>query len=175
MAKTAEEIAEGDLRSDVTPKSEKDVLGNAFKKMLSGLRNIISEVRIRADQMASASAQIAATSEQSARNNEAAATAVEETTATMHEMSANIQNVAKNTQGQASSVTETSASIEQMVTSIQRIAGTPPATCWACQKKTKQAVELGLESVDKSVKGIEEISRSITRSADTIAALGAAG
>lgn len=171
MAKTADEIADGDLRSDVTPKSEKDVLGNAFKKMISGLRNIISEVRIGADQMASASAQIAATSEQSAKNNEAAATAVEETTATMHEMSANIQNVAKNTQGQASSVTETSASIEQMVTSIQRIAGTSQQLV-ELSKKTKQAVELGLESVDKSVKGIEEISQSITRSADTIAALG---
>ena len=30
MAKTAEDIAEGDLRSEVTPKSGKDVLGNAF-------------------------------------------------------------------------------------------------------------------------------------------------
>ena len=38
MAATAEDIAEGDLRGDVAPKSEKDVLGNAFRKMLEGLR-----------------------------------------------------------------------------------------------------------------------------------------
>ena len=172
MAKTAEEVAEGNLRSDVAPKSEKDVLGNAFKNMLTGLRGIITEIRSGADQMSSASTQIAATAEQSARNNESAATAVEETTSTMHEMSANIQNVAKNTQSQASSVTETSASIEQMVTSIQRIAETAQHLVGLSQK-TKKAVEIGLDSVDKSLKGTDEISRAIVRSADTIAALGA--
>jgi methyl-accepting chemotaxis protein len=171
MAKTAEEVAGGDLRGDVTPKSEKDELGNAFKTMIFGLRAIITDVRSGADQIASASAEIASSSEQAARNNESAATAVEETTSTMHEMSANIQNVAKNTQSQASSVTQTSASIEQMVTSVQRIADTSGQLVELSQK-TKKAVELGLSSVDKSVKGTDEISRAITRSADTIAALG---
>jgi methyl-accepting chemotaxis protein len=171
MAETAEQIAEGDLRGDVAPKSEKDVLGNAFRKMLEGLRGAITEVRNGADQISSASTQIAATSEQAAKNNESAATAVEETTSTMHEMSANIQNVAKNTQGQASSVSQTSAAIEQMISSTQRIADTTGQLVGLSQK-TKEAVELGLEAVDKSIKGTDEISRTIVRSADTIAALG---
>jgi methyl-accepting chemotaxis protein len=171
MAKTAEEIAEGDLRSEVRPKSEKDVLGNAFHGMMSGLRSIVTDVRSGAEQMSSASAQIAATSEQAAKNNETAATGVEETTSTMHEMSANIQNVAKSSQSQASSVTETSASVEQMVTSIQRVAGTVKQFIELSQK-TKKAVEAGLESVDRSLKGTDEINRSIVKSADTIAALG---
>ncbi len=171
MAKTAEEIAEGDLRSEVRPKSEKDVLGNAFHAMMSGLRSIVTDVRSGAEQMSSASAQIAATSEQAAKNNETAATGVEETTSTMHEMSANIQNVAKSSQSQASSVTETSASVEQMVTSIQRVAGTVKQFIELSQK-TKKAVEAGLESVDRSLKGTDEINKSIVKSADTIAALG---
>ena len=171
MAKTADEIAEGDLRGNVVPKSEKDVLGNAFKKMLTGLGDMISEIKSGSDQIASASTQIAATAEQSSRNNETAATAVEETTSTMHEMSANIGNVAKNSQGQASNVSQTSASIEQMVTSTQRIADTSRQLVELSQQANK-AVELGLESVDNSVKGTDEISRAITRSADTIAALG---
>lgn len=171
MAKTAGEIAEGDLRSDVDPKSEKDILGNAFKKMISGLRSIITDIRGGADQIVSASTQIALTSEQAARNNEAIATAVEETTSTMHEMSANIKSVSKNTQAQSSSVTQTSASIEQMVTSIQRIANTAQQLVELSQK-TKNAVKAGLEAVENSIKGTDEISKSITRSADTIAALG---
>ena len=171
MAHTAENIAEGDLRVDVVPKSEKDVLGTAFKSMIGGLRGIIGEIRAGAEQMASASAQIAATSEQAAKNNETAATGVEETTSTMHEMSANIQNVAKNSQSQASSVTETSASVEQMVTSIQRIANTAKQFVELSQK-TKKAVDMGLDAVDKSIKGTDEINRSILRSADTISALG---
>lgn len=170
-ASTAEEIAAGDLRSDVTPKSEKDVLGNAFKKMIAGLRDMIGEIKGGSDQIASASTQIASTSEQAARNNESAASAIEETTSSMHEMSVNIGNVAKNSQGQASSVTETSASIEQMVASTQRIAATAKQLVELSQQ-AKKAVELGLESVENSEKGTDEISKAITRSADTIGALG---
>jgi methyl-accepting chemotaxis protein len=171
MARTAEEIAEGDLRSDVRPKSEKDVLGNAFKRMIEGLRGIVTEIRAGSDQLASASTGIATTTEKAAKNNESAATAVEETTATMHEMAANIQNVARSTQRQSSSVTETSTSIEQLASSIQRIASTSQRLIELSQK-TRQVVDIGLESVDKSVKGTEEISRHIMLSADTIAALG---
>ncbi len=171
MAQTANDIAEGDLRSTVTPKSEKDVLGNAFHSMIAGLRGIIADVRTGADQIATASAQMASTSEQAARNNEAAATGVEETTSTVHEMSANIQNVAKNSQSQASSVSETSASVEQMVTSIQRIANTAKQFVELSQK-AKKAVDTGLEAVGRSLKGNDEINKSIARSADTISALG---
>lgn len=170
-ARAAGEIAGGDLRGDITPKSERDILGNAFQSMISGLRSVIFDVRSGADQMASASAQIATTSEQTARNNEAAATGVEETTSTMHEMSANIQNVAKNSRSQASSVTETSASVEQMVASIQRIAGTVKQFV-ELSRKTKRAVETGLAAVDQSARGTDEINHSILHSSDTILALG---
>lgn len=171
MAATADQIAEGDLRGNVTPKSARDVLGNAFKKMLTGLREIVGEIRSGSEQIASASTQIASTSEQASRNNESAASAVEETTSTMHEMSANIANVAKNTQGQASSVTETSASIQQMVASTQRIADTARHLVDLSQQ-TKKAVDLGLESVENSAKGTDEISKAISRSSETIVALG---
>ena len=171
MAKSAEDIADGDLRGEVTPTSGKDVLGNAFRKMIEGLRGMILEVRAGVEQMAMSSAQIASTSEQAANSNEAAATGVEETTSTMHEMSANIQNVAKNTQSQASSVNQTSASVEQMVTSIQRIASTAKQFV-ELSEKTKMAVNLGLDAVEKSVKGTDDINKEIIRSADTIAALG---
>ncbi len=171
MANTANEIAEGDLTGNVTPKSDRDVLGNAFKKMLTGLRDIVGEIRGGSEQIASASTQIASTAEQASRNNESAASAVEETTSTMHEMSANIANVARNTQGQASSVAETSASIQQMVASTQRIADTARQLVELSQQ-TKKAVQLGLESVQNSAKGTNEISKAISRSADTIVALG---
>jgi PAS domain S-box-containing protein len=171
MAAVAVEIAEGNLRGSVTPKSDKDALGNAFQKMLAGLREIVGEIKEGSDQIASASSQIAATAEQASRNNESAATAVEQTTSTMHEMSANIGNVAKNTQSQASSVSETSASIEQMAASTQRIAVTAKQLVELSQQ-AKKAVEIGLDSVENSVKGTDEISKVITRSADTIGALG---
>jgi methyl-accepting chemotaxis protein len=171
IAGTAEAIAEGDLRTTVEPKSDKDVLGTSFQKMVKGLRGLVTELKEGADQIAASSQQIAATSEQAAKNNETAATGVEETTSTMHEMSANIQNVAKSTRSQASSVTQTSASIEQMAVSTQRIASTAQRLA-ELSEKAKKAVELGMESVDLSIKGTDDISKTIIRSADTIAALG---
>lgn len=171
MAKSAEEIAEGNLGGEITPKSEKDVLGNSFKKMTLGLRNIVTEMRSGADQISSASTQLASTSEETARNNESGATAIEQITSTMHEMSANIKSVAKNTQNQASSVTETSASIEQMVISIQRIAVTAQQLV-ELSLQNKKMVGAGLEAMDKSLKSTDEINKAITRSADTITVLG---
>ncbi len=171
MARTAEDIAQGDLRRSVTPKSERDALGNAFSIMIKGLRDMIGDIRNGADRMVSASVRIAATSEQAAKNNETAATGVEETTSTMHEMSANIQNVAKNSQAQASSVTETSASVEQMAASIRRIAGTAKLLA-DLSNISKAAVENGLKAMDKSKAGTVHITRTVTRSADTITKLG---
>ena len=171
MATTAVEIAGGDLRGDVTPKSEKDVLGNAFKKMVEGLRHTITEVKTNADQLVTASSQIAASAEQTSKNSESSATAVEEMTSTMHEMSANIQNVAKNTQKQASSVTETSSSIEQMVSSIQRVAENVKRLV-SISERSKEAVSSGSEAVNKASFGMNEINTAISQSAQTIMSLG---
>lgn len=172
MAGTSEQIAQGNLTVTVEPRSAKDVLGNSFKTMVESLRSVIGEIRAGTGQMTSASSEIASTAEQSARNNEAAATSVEETTATMHEMSANIQNVAKSAQNQSASVMQTSSSIEQMVVSIQRIASTAGQLLEISQK-AKKAVENGSQSVANSLKGNEEINKAISKSADTISALGA--
>jgi methyl-accepting chemotaxis protein len=86
-------------------------------------------------------------------------------------MSANIQNVARSSQSQSSSVTQTSSAVEQMAASIQRIANTIQQFVVLAQN-TRKAVDGGLESVEKSVKGMDEIKNAIGRSADTIAALG---
>jgi len=166
-------IAEGDLTRDVTVEKDDVVgkLGNAFNKMVGGLREIVSQIREGSNQLTSASTEIASTAEQSAKNNDASVTSVEETTSTIHELSANIQNVAKNTQAQSSTVTQTSAAIEQMVASIQRVADRGKKLVEIAQKST-QAVGMGQESVTKAAGGMEQIRQSITKAAETIAALG---
>jgi methyl-accepting chemotaxis protein len=171
MAKAAGDIAEGDLRGDINPKSDKDALGNAFVKMISGLRGIAAEIRESSDQIASASGQIAATTEQSAKSNEMAATAIEEVTTTVHELSTNIQNVSKNTQNQSTAVSQTSSSIEQMVTSISMVAETAERLKVLSQK-SMGAVDLSNQATNKSAMGMEEINKVILKSAETISALG---
>ncbi|UCG79318.1 MAG: HAMP domain-containing protein [Nitrospirota bacterium] len=170
MAETATDIASKDLSAEIEVKSEKDVLGNAFKNMVKGLRDAMAEIRTGSSQITIAISEISDNADEAARNNETAATAVEETTATMHEMAANIQNVARSSQSQASSVSETSAAIQQMVMSIQRVAESAQLLA-NLSKTTMKAVEDGFEAVTKSTNGTIEINESIMRSADTIAAL----
>ncbi|MEK6693222.1 MAG: methyl-accepting chemotaxis protein [Nitrospirota bacterium] len=170
MAKTAEEIAGGDLRSNVVQKSEKDLLGNAFNKMLNGLKSIISNVKTGADEIASASSHIAEYTDQTSKKSESSFSAVEEITATMHEMSANIQSVARNIQSQSASVTETSSSIEQMVSSIQRVAENVKRLVDLAQKAL-EAVITGRQAVMKASSGMEEINSVTKRAAETIGKL----
>jgi methyl-accepting chemotaxis protein len=171
MARTAEEIAEGDLRSDVTPKSDRDVLGSSFKKMVTGLRALITEIRSGAERLAAASTEIATSAEQTSKNSESSASAVEQITATMHEMSANMQSVATNTQKQAVSVSETSASVEQMVTSLQRVAENVKRLVTIAEK-SREAVSGGAVAVDQASKGMGVINDAIQKASQTILSLG---
>ncbi len=171
MAHTAESIAEGDLSKNVVLKSDKDVLGSAFNKMVKELGRIVSQVRDGSEQIASASAEVAASSEQSSRNGETAATAVEEITSTMHEMSANIQNVARSIQSQSEFVVETSTSIEQLIASIERVAVNSRRLVELAMQ-SNEAVAAGKMAVDISSEGVRNIIQVITRSADIIRTLG---
>ncbi|EYF02564.1 methyl-accepting chemotaxis protein [Chondromyces apiculatus] len=96
MAQTADAIASGDLNLTVKPRSEHDVLGNAFATMVAKLSQVISEVRESAGTLASASEQISAASQTLAQGTSEQAATMEETTASLEEMSTSITRNADN-------------------------------------------------------------------------------
>jgi methyl-accepting chemotaxis protein len=187
LARTVSAVASGDLtpRVEVRAEDEIGILGKHINQMIDSLASLLGQIKDSSSQISdasnlitatsekvtSASTSTASTSELAARNNEAAATAVEQTTATMHEMSVNFQNIARNMQSQSSFVSETSSSIEQMVGSIKNVASTSQQLVDLSQNARK-AVTVGLESVNKSIKGTDEISRTINQAAQTITVLG---
>lgn len=170
IGETAGEISQGELRRDVTRRSDRDYLGESFQKMMSGLQVIVSGVRQNSQEISAASGQLASMAEEASKNNENSAAAIEEITATMHEMAANTSSVAKNTMSQAASVSETSSSIEQMIVSIKRVAENVKRLVEISQK-SRDAVGKGRFAVDKSAAGMEEINKAITRVADTVSTL----
>ncbi|HZX36649.1 MAG TPA: nitrate- and nitrite sensing domain-containing protein [Thermodesulfobacteriota bacterium] len=171
MAGTAEAIAEGDLSAEVYPKNERDALGNAFKKMVGGLRAIVGEIRSGSEHLSAASSEIAATSEQSSRNTESSSVAVEEITATMHEMSANLQNVARSMQQQSVSVTETTASIEELLASIQKVAENSKRLVDIARQSSSVVIS-GKDAVEQSSEGVRTITTALSSSVETIKILG---
>ena len=171
MAAVSEAIAGGNLTVDVQPRSASDTLGNAFSKMVEGLRGLVRNVRDAASQVASASTQVAGASDESAKNSLQTSSAIDEVTSTMHEMSVNVQNMVKSTQTQASSVSETSASIDQMVTSIQRVADTAKVLL-DISNRSREEVHSGIGTMEKATDGLNRINTTIRSSGEIIDALG---
>jgi len=171
MASVSEAIAGGNLTVEVQPRSANDTLGNAFTRMVEGLRGLVRNVRDAASQVASASTQVAGASDESAKNSLQTSSAIDEVTSTMHEMSVNVQNMVKSTQTQASSVSETSASIDQMVTSIQRVADTAKVLL-DISNRSREEVHSGIGTMEKATDGLNRINTTIHSSGEIIDALG---
>jgi methyl-accepting chemotaxis protein len=171
MATVSEAIAGGNLTVEVKPRSANDTLGNAFTRMVEGLRGLVRNVRDAASQVASASTQVAGASDESAKISLQTSSAIDEVTSTMHEMSVNVQNMVKSTQTQASSVSETSASIDQMVTSIQRVADTAKVLL-DISNRSREEVHSGIGTMEKATDGLNRINTTIHSSGEIIDALG---
>jgi methyl-accepting chemotaxis protein len=171
MAAVSEAIAGGDLAVEVQPRSKNDTLGNAFARMIEGLRSLVRNVRDASSQVASASNQVAGASDESAKISLQTSSAIDEVTSTMHEMSVNVQNMVKSTQVQASSVSETSASIDQMVASIQRVADTAKVLL-DISNRSREEVHNGIGTMEKATDGLNKINTTIRSSGEIIDVLG---
>jgi methyl-accepting chemotaxis protein len=78
QAAALESVAAGDLTVEVEPKSDRDLLGNATRKLVTDLRDVVTRVVGGAGLVASASQEMAATSEETGKAVGEIATAVSE-------------------------------------------------------------------------------------------------
>jgi methyl-accepting chemotaxis protein len=86
VSAAAEQIAAGDLRASISPQSDKDILGQAFVRMTSNLRQQIGSLVEGAAVLGSAASEIVASTVQLAAGATESATAVSETTTTVEEV-----------------------------------------------------------------------------------------
>jgi methyl-accepting chemotaxis protein len=129
LAGAAEKIAQNDLTVTVTPQSEKDVLGNSFKTMLTGLSNMIRQLRENATQLASAAAEISSSSEQMAAGaknqtdqSTQVATAVEEMSSTIVQSSKNANEAKGMAESAATTSNEGQKVVGETITGMVKIA-----------------------------------------------------
>ena len=108
LADTASRLADGDLTLQVEPLSEKDELGNGFKRMIESLRNLVGKVAENASSLSSASQQLASSADQASQATS--------------QISMTIQQVAKGTSQQSESVIRTATSVEEMSRAIDGVA-----------------------------------------------------
>ena len=96
MSSAAEQIAKGDLTNDITPRSEEDRLGIALRDMLTRLRDVIVNANQNAEQVAAGAAQMSQASGALSEGAHRQASAVQEASAAIEEMTANTNLSADN-------------------------------------------------------------------------------
>ena len=131
----ANQLAQGDLTAkiEVTSKDETGLLLAAMQTMVGKLTQIITDVRVTADSLASASEEISATA----------------------------QSISQATSEQAASVEETSASVEQMSASINQNTENAKITDGMASKASKEATEGGA-AVGQTVSAMKQIAKRIS-------------
>jgi len=86
MAEVAGRIASGDLTVQVTPQSDRDILGKAFASMIESLRALTLEIRSSVNLLGTSTTQISTSTTQFTASATETATAVSETTTTVEEV-----------------------------------------------------------------------------------------
>jgi methyl-accepting chemotaxis protein len=185
MAISAEGLSNGDLTVDVAPKSEEDVLGVAFERMIKNLREAIGQVASNAhnlnnastqlaqasDQAGQATSQIATTIQQVARGTTQQTEAATHSAASVEQLRRAIENVSKGAQAQAEAVSKMASLTGSLSSSIQQVAGNANAVSVESNNAATAARE-GSTTVAETVQGMETIREKVGFSAQKVQEMG---
>jgi len=185
MAKTAENMAEGDLTVEVQPKDEDDTLGNAFVNMTSNLRRAISQVMNNAGQLDLASeeltraavqaeqatSQIASTIQQVARGTTMQSESVSKTAGSVEQMGRAIDGVARGAQDQASAITTASTITGQLTKAIEQVAENTRLSSNS-SSETARTARVSTAIVEETVQGMQSIKAKVGASAQKVEEMG---
>jgi len=116
-------------------------------------------------------AAMAKTNDEVADNIQAMASSVEETTAAIEEMTFSIKDVAKNIENLRASMEQTSSSISEIDISINQVEVNANETAKLSEQVSNDA-ERGVESLQKTLAGIDKIKESSRTAAEVIENLG---
>jgi methyl-accepting chemotaxis protein len=160
MVQAAKRVGEGDLTVDIAETNEQDeigVLSRALRRMVVGLKTLISQVSGVAERV-SASGQELSSSAQ-------------EMNATTEEVSSTVQQISKGTETQAQKVEDLRKVIEEMASSILQVSkGAREASVQAV--KAAETAMKGGESSKEAQEKMVHIAEAVTSSADTVKKLG---
>ncbi|MHC1783862.1 MAG: methyl-accepting chemotaxis protein [Anaerolineaceae bacterium] len=185
MADAAGAIASGDLSVVVTPQSEKDVMGNAFQKMIVDLRGTISHLAENtnrltaaaetlaevANQTGQATNQIAATIQQVAHGTGQQTESITSTAMAMEQMTRAIGGVAKGAQEQAQMATKAADATSQISSEIEQVTGNIQAVTKDSDASAQSARD-GVKIVSDTIRGMENIREKVGLSAGKVEEMG---
>jgi methyl-accepting chemotaxis protein len=188
VAGVATAVADGDLSRDVSPRSERDVLGAALQRMTHGLRGLVGQVHASADQLSGASGQLSRATAQTglavqqvtqamqgiAQGAHVSSTGAQTTSLAVEELAQGIDGIARGAAEQAHQVHAASATATQMAAGVEQVAATA-AVVAESSDQAKAAAEQGAHAVRETVTDMREIESVVTVAADKVEELGRLG
>jgi len=185
MGVAATAIAENDLTTHVTPKSDKDELGNAFVKMIIGLREAVglitesanavtssaAHLATAAEQSGEAASQIAATIQQVALGTNEQTDSIAKTSSSVEQMGRVIDGVAKGAQEQAKAISRASQTTSRINTAIGQVANNVQSVT----RDSAQSASLsrdGAKTVKETINGMEAIRSKVGLTASKVEEMG---
>jgi methyl-accepting chemotaxis protein len=160
VAEFASQIAAGNLAVDtITYQSEDEIgqLADAFNKMRTNLRTVISQVSVSAEQLAASSEELTASAEQSAQASTQVAISITE--------------VATGTEAQGQNINATAMTIQNITTAIQEIASNA-GIATGISDQAAVAAENGGNSIEAAISQMNTINKTVTESAKVVTKLG---
>jgi methyl-accepting chemotaxis protein len=171
MAQAAERVADGDLTVQVRPRSERDVLANAFGRLVANLSAAIGRVSAQATSVNSASKQMAGTSDEVGRAVSEIANAIsdmaqggERTVQMMAAAQAGAEAAAASVQASIDDVRETAemAGEAREVTEQGLAAASEATTAMAAVRDSSQAASEAIGELSSKSQQIGSIVQTIT-------------
>lgn len=150
LATSAEAIASNNLTVNFEPKSDKDVLGKAFKTMTTNLSVIVRQLADNSRELVSAATEIASSAEQMSRGAQNQSQQVTQVAAAVQEMTATIVESSKNT-GEASEISKSASAqatnggqiVSESINGMQKIANVVRESAESIAKLAKSADQIG--------------------------------
>jgi methyl-accepting chemotaxis protein len=185
IAVTAGQLADGDLSQTFPSNSEKDLVGNAFNKMILQLRTVINQIKeystnlddsakmlaISSDQVDGVTNQIAATIQQVARGTSQQAESITRTSSSVGEMTRAIDGVAQGAQEQAVAITKASSATSELTGAIEQVAKNANAVVNDSVQAAESAKK-GTTIVKNTMDGIQSIQKVVGVSAQKVQEMG---
>ncbi|MCB0192272.1 MAG: cache domain-containing protein [Anaerolineae bacterium] len=185
MAGTADRLAQGDLTAKITPKSNKDALGNALSTMIANLRQLIGQVTDTAHTVDTTSNQLSTNTEQashathqiSVMMQQLAAGAQQQSNSALHtkasveQVALAINGVAHGAQEQAAAIAKSADIASQMEIAIQQVAANAQAGADGASEAA-QTARHGVNIVGDTIQGMQTIKSKVDLSAQRVQEMG---
>ena len=188
MLKAAEGVAEGDLDQNVVVKSKDEIgdMANAFNKMITNLRQLVTQIKGNAEgvseasgQLSSASEQagqatqgIASTSQQVAKGAEEQSQSIQGTSGSMEQLAKAIDQIAQGAQEQARGIQQASGVVNQVSAASEQVATNSQAAAEG-SRNAADAAQGGADTVNKTIDGMQKIMGAMGLASEKVTDLGA--